>query len=139
MPSLSRQPAYRLHRTARMLRAHLLGVLAPVELTPEQYFVLMRVEPEGTPQGELGDPDLDDRATISRQVSALQLRGLLVRAPDPHDSRIQRVTLTAAGQGLLDELRPTVDAERARLFGTIPASDLQAFHRILDALEQALR
>lgn len=132
-------PAYRLYRAQRLLRAHLLGVLSEVNLSPEQYFVMMRLAEAGSlPQGELGDPALDDRASVSRQVSGLERRGLLSRTPRPEDSRVSVVRLTPAGVALLAELTPIVLRERARLFQDVSPVDLATFTLVLSRLEARL-
>ena len=136
--SLHRQPAYRIYRTSRLLRAHLLEVLADAGLTPEQYFILQRLHSHGSPQGELGDPVLDDRATVSRQVASLERRGLITRCTDPDDARALRVALTAEGEALVRALRPRVAAARADLFGAVSAVELEAFHHVLDLVDAAL-
>ncbi len=139
MSSLDRAPAFRLHRLQRLLRVHLLGILSPVEITPEQYFVLMRLaDSDGLAQGALGDPALDDRGSVSRQVAGLERRGLVVRRPNPNDGRVLSVHLTAGGRRLLDELVAVVAPERERLFGDLDAADLAALHRIIDHLEARL-
>lgn len=136
---LESSPAFRMHRVQRLLRAHLLGMLRPFELTPEQYFVLMRLADEdGRIQGDLGDPSLDDRASVSRQIVLLEQRGLVVRRRHSQDYRAFAVYLTEAGRQLLDALGPSVLRERQRLFGGIDASDLEAFCRVLDQLEAVL-
>lgn len=136
---LDRAPAFRLHRVQRLLRAHLLGVLAPEELTPEQFFVLMRLHPhQGKTQRQLGDPTLDDRASVSRQVASLERRGLLRRESNPEDRRAVLVCLTQEGRALRDRLSVEIARERARLFGGLDPDDLAALHRVIDHLEGVL-
>jgi DNA-binding MarR family transcriptional regulator len=139
MDKLHHSPAFRLHRVQRLLRAHLLAILSDFEVTPEQYFMLMRLgEEDGIAQGCLGDPDLDDRASVSRQASALEARGLVVRRPDPDDARVVRVHLTDGGRAVLAALADRVQAERLRLFGGVAPEDLAALHRVIDHLESRL-
>jgi DNA-binding MarR family transcriptional regulator len=139
MDKLLYTPAFRLHRVQRLLRVHLLAMLSDFEVTPEQYFMLMRLgEEDGIPQGALGDPDLDDRASVSRQASSLEARGLVVRRPDPDDARVARVHLTDGGRAVLAALADRVRAERVRLFGGVTPEDLAALHRVIDHLESRL-
>jgi DNA-binding MarR family transcriptional regulator len=136
---LDDSPAFRIYRVQRLLRANLLGLLRPFELTPEQYFALLRLrEEDGLVQGDLGDPTLDDRATVSRQVALLEQRGLVVRSRHPEDHRALMVHLTDDGRALLASLMDAVGRERRRLFAAIPPAELAAFARVLDHLERVL-
>jgi DNA-binding MarR family transcriptional regulator len=139
MTTLRDAPAYRLHRVHRLLRANLLRLLAPFGLTPEQYFILMRLEGGGErPQGELGDSHLDDRGSVSRQVTAMERAGWLGRRPDPDDERTLMVSLSPAGAELVAALLPVVARERDRLFGSVSPIDLAVLHRVFDHLEALL-
>jgi DNA-binding MarR family transcriptional regulator len=139
MIPLDRAVAFRLHRIQRLLRANLLGLLRPFDLTPEQYFALMRLgERDGRVQGELGDPTLDDRASVSRMVAAMEERDLVVRSRRADDHRAWVVHLTERGRALLDALAEPVDRARERLFGAVPPADLAALHRVLDRIEHVL-
>ncbi|GAA4790387.1 MarR family winged helix-turn-helix transcriptional regulator [Streptomyces ziwulingensis] len=56
------------------------------------------------------------KATMSRQLRALEELGLIAREPDPHDGRAWLVTLTAEGQ---DRVRRVRQARRARYAGRL--------------------
>ncbi|MCP4804540.1 MAG: MarR family transcriptional regulator [Proteobacteria bacterium] len=130
--------AYRLHRTARRLRVHLVRFLAQHApgVSPEQYFLLYRLHREdGRALKELKDPALDDRANVTRLVAGLERQGLVGRDKDDDDARIVRVFLTESGRTLFDRLLPKVVALREEAFGQVEASDIEAFSRVLDHLE----
>ncbi|MFT7518177.1 MAG: DNA-binding MarR family transcriptional regulator [Kiritimatiellia bacterium] len=139
--ALERAHAYRITRVARLLRRSLIAVLAGVDasLSPEQFLLIMRLaEQDGVVQGELVDPDLDDRANITRQIDALARRDLVQRLPDSKDRRKRRIYLTHSGRDLYVLLLPLVRSERDQLFGVVPAADLAAFERVLHHLERVL-
>jgi DNA-binding MarR family transcriptional regulator len=128
--------AYRIYRLGRLMRVHLLGLLEPVGLTPEQYFVLYRLHQGGPArQQALVDPLLDDRANVSRQLDVLARRGLVERRPDPDDGRARQIHLTAGGEALIRGFVDTAVAEtRQQLFSELPEGDREALGRALDAL-----
>lgn len=137
--SLDAAPAWRVTRLARLLRVDLVRLLAPHDLSPEQFFLLFRLyERDGRAQGELAEPRLDDRANISRLVARMAKAGLLRRARDDEDRRIWRVWLTDAGRSRFEALVPTIEAARRRLIAGIDAADLEALDRVLDRLEANL-
>lgn len=102
--------------------------LAPHGVTPAQYGLLEvlweRDDQSGT---ELGARLLLDSATITGLLDRLERAALVVRRPDPHDRRINRIVLTDQGRSLraplsraMDEVEAAVldrfsDEERARL------------------------
>ncbi len=132
--------AYMIHRTARLLRYHLLGFFRELglDITPEQWFILYRLyEQDGRSQSELTDRAIDDRANITRLVDSLEKRGFVVRNPDPDDRRRALVTLTGEGRLLLGKVLPLVTLERDRLFGHL-GEDEAALRRMLEDLQQRL-
>lgn len=133
--------AYRLHRTARRLRVHLVRFLAEHApgVSPEQYFLLYRLHrADGCALKELKDPALDDRANVTRLVAGLERQGLVTRDKDDDDARIVRVWLSEDGRALFERLLPQVAALRSEMFGHVPEADLDAFSRVLDHIEREL-
>ncbi|MEV7326782.1 MarR family transcriptional regulator [Micromonospora sp. NPDC093244] len=79
-----------------------------------------------------------DGSTVTRQVSALQRDGLIVRAPDPTDGRGTVISPTPAGL----QRMAAVQAARTRLYGDMladwNAEDRAALATLLGRLNQAL-
>lgn len=79
-----------------------------------------------------------DGSTVTRQVSAMQRGGLIVREPDPHDGRGTVVSPTAAGLSRMAAVR----AARTRLYGDIladwPTEDREVLAGMLARLNQSL-
>ncbi|MEU4401589.1 MarR family winged helix-turn-helix transcriptional regulator [Micromonospora orduensis] len=79
-----------------------------------------------------------DGSTVTRQVSALQRDGLIVRAPDPTDGRGTVISPTPAGL----QRMAAVQAARTRLYGDMlsdwSAEDRASLAALLGRLNQAL-
>ena len=134
--------AFRLHRTSRFLRTHLLRVLDEHGdgVSPEQYFVIAKLrERQPRRQVELAEPILGDPPNVTRLVDALSTRGLVARTPDPADRRSWLVALTPDGVRLAAALERHVVAERAAVFAGFDERDLATFERLLDRLDDNLR
>jgi DNA-binding MarR family transcriptional regulator len=130
--------AYRIHRTARVLRKqfHDLAAAAGVELTQEQWFVLNKLmHNDGVSQGELVDDLFGDRPNISRMIVTLEARGDVVRRADPCDARKLRVHLTASGRRAHDAFSALVPVARKRITSGISAADLEVARRVLAQIE----
>ncbi|MYT75192.1 MarR family transcriptional regulator [Streptomyces sp. SID8367] len=80
-----------------------------------------------------------DKSTVSRQVSALERSGLVVRRVAPDDHRVQVLHPTEAGAEILRQ----VTVSRRRLFGDRltdwPADDLARFADYLVRYNEAAR
>ncbi len=129
--------AFRVLVLARHLRYSFARILVDWEsgLSPEQFFLLFRLaEQDGRAQRELVDPNLNDRANITRLLTGLAERGLIERRSDAHDGRIRRIFLTPAGRALFASLRPRIAAERQHLFAGISHAELAVFASVLDTL-----
>ncbi|GAA2513240.1 MarR family winged helix-turn-helix transcriptional regulator [Streptomyces gobitricini] len=82
------------------------------ELEPAAYGLLVRLEEAGTQRAtELAAYFGVGKATMSRQLRALEELGLVARDPDPADGRASLVRLTDEGRSRFRRVR---DARRAR-------------------------
>jgi len=119
----------------RLLRARrsIVGTSsAPVTAT------LAAVHDGGSPRlSEVAETLGLDLSTVSRQVTHLRQRGLLVAAPDPQDGRSQRLSLTDDGLAELgSHRRRLVDTLVTRLADWDDA-EIDQLARLLDRLARA--
>ena len=78
------------------------------------------------------------RSTLTSILDRLEARGLIVRTTDRRDRRTFRITLTAAGRPLARRVTRHLEAFESRILKRASARDLEAFRRVLDALDRAL-
>jgi DNA-binding MarR family transcriptional regulator len=121
-------------RTARRMRQE-----AGVDLSPSLSAALSTVAGHGplTPS-ELAARERVQRPTATKILARLEAPGLVVRTPDPQDRRSSLVSVTPAGQALLDELRTRKDAYLARRLRTLSAEDRATLRRATEILERML-
>lgn len=93
------------HLMRRLMQAHTSvwqGALP--ELTKPQYAVLRAIaEQPGIEQFLLVDAAASSKATLAELLNRLELRGVIERRQDPADKRRRFVSLTPAGQRLVDD------------------------------------
>jgi len=83
--------------------------------------------------GELSRRGQIDKAWVSRSIASLLERGLVRRKAHPTDSRMQHISLTAAGIELTKRIDPIARDRHFRLLsGLSPKATLE----IIDALEK---
>lgn len=104
------------HLLRRASQRHLAIFTAamPDGLTAQQFAALAKLNESGpVSQNALGRLAAMDNATISGVLSRLAERGLVARTPLPEDRRMMQISLTTAGQALVDRTLP-IAAEISR-------------------------
>ena len=105
------------------------------ELTPVQYAILSRLaEHPGIDQVSLAGLAAIDTSTGATVCARLEEKGLLERKVLPHNRRQRSLTMTAAGQALLDELVPGAQRLRQRLLEPLSAQEQGVFMGLLAKL-----
>ncbi len=92
------------------------GVMAEFDLTPGQLGALLLIEARrGLSQSALASALGIDRSSAVPLIDALQDRGLIRRSAHADDRRKHALALTAAGEALLERLKPQLDAHERRI------------------------
>ena len=118
-------------RSARFAEAVREG--AGIHLDRASYLVLVAVGRQGP--ARLSDIAVElgvDVSTVSRQVAALEAKGLLVREPDPVDGRAVRLSLSEAGDALTDRLRTAWRATIAEALADWTPGEIDALAPLLE-------
>lgn len=104
---------------------------------PEWRLVAVLAEGDGLSQQALGRATRMDKVTVSRAAIALADRGLIVRNSDATDKRAARLSLTAKGRELYDQVAPKALAMEAEVFAGFSPDERRAFRDMLDRVEAA--
>ena len=105
---------------------------AGLNISLDQWMVLGPISFHGdASQKLLSDASLKDKASITRIVSTLEKKNLVVRVPDQIDHRVNRVVLTAAGKKLLVDAIPIMNKTREEVASGIPETEIQVFKDVL--------
>jgi DNA-binding MarR family transcriptional regulator len=103
------------HATLRWQRS-IAAALQPLDLTHVQFVLLavlwwfVTVRKEQPSQRALAEQAGTDPMMTSQVLRALERKGLVVREPDPNDSRARRLGLTASGRRLARRAIDVVEA-----------------------------
>ncbi len=120
-------------RSARRLRQE-----AGTDLSPTLTAALSTIERFGplTPT-ELAARERVQRPTVTRVACRLEEQGLVTRAPDPADGRSALITVTPAGQDVLEAIRTRKDAflsERLEALGPEDRATLERAAALLEGM-----
>lgn len=141
-PNLSQSPGFLIRRLQQVAVSIFIQTLYEYGITPIQYTILRVVQrhPE-TDQASLAALSYLDTSTVMDVLRRLEMRKLISRSIDPQDRRKRRVSLTAQGRSLLDEVEPQVNRSRARLLSPLTATEKDRFlatiRKILEAHENS--
>jgi DNA-binding MarR family transcriptional regulator len=79
------------------------------------------------------------RGAVSKNLDKLEARKLVLRTTSPHDNRIQRLSLTAAGQRLLPALTAIADKNDKHFFEALDPDERAALRGLLRKLAEKHR
>jgi MarR family transcriptional regulator, 2-MHQ and catechol-resistance regulon repressor len=125
----------KLLRAGKAVLARVEPRLAAASLTPTQLGVLEAILHKGPlTQRELGRKVLTSAGNMTDVVDKLEGRGLVCRTRSPRDRRIVSVTLTPAGQALIEGLFPRHARDIAAAMGGLSGEELQVLGELLRKL-----
>ncbi|MGX9390553.1 MarR family winged helix-turn-helix transcriptional regulator [Nitrobacteraceae bacterium UC4446_H13] len=102
------------------------------QLTATQWAALSKLSEAGpSSQNQLGRLTAMDVATIKGVIDRLTARGLTETGPDPRDGRRLLVTLTRAGQALVEKLSPSALQVTEETLAPLTAKERDVFVALL--------
>jgi DNA-binding MarR family transcriptional regulator len=105
------------------------------ELTPTQWAALAKLAETGPcSQNQLGRLTAMDVATIKGVIDRLTVRGLTETSSDPEDGRRLRVSLTRAGQQLVDKVASNALAISRETLAPLDPRERELFVALLEKL-----
>ena len=87
----------------------------------------------------IGEQSAMHKTKVSRAVAELERRKWLVRTRDPADRRVEKLTLTRAGEAVYRELVPLAKAYEADLLGRMSGQSQTDLASGIRAIETALK
>lgn len=130
---------YLIGRLDHALNRRIRDALTPLGLTVSQYTALSFLES----QAQISNAQLAERTLISPQsanemIKQMEKKGWVEREPDPSHGRIVRLSLTPAGQSLLDAAHNHVARLEAGMLAKLSATQRNALHQNLRQVLHAL-
>ena len=137
-PPLDELPGHFIRRLQQIAVAIFLEETEGHGITPVQFAVLAEVarQPQ-IDQRTLARSIGYDTSTIGGVIDRLEARGLVQRNASPVDRRVRLLTLTSAGQALLEAVMVPMQRAQARMLAPLPPAERGLFMRILRQLVEA--
>ncbi|WP_338414970.1 MarR family transcriptional regulator [uncultured Sphaerotilus sp.] len=128
-------PGHDIRRLHQIAVALFMQETEPFGVTPVQYAALQAVQnAPGIDQRTLARTIGFDTSTIAGVIDRLEARGLMQRSASAQDRRVRLLTLTAAGQQLVENVVPAMLRAQERILDPLPASERGEFMRMLAVL-----
>ncbi|WP_459477810.1 MarR family winged helix-turn-helix transcriptional regulator [Clostridium saccharoperbutylacetonicum] len=125
---------YLLGIAAAINKNELYSVLAPYDITPEQFTLLTKLDidpSKGKTQRQLAHESYKDEANITRILKKLELKGYVQKIVDSKDKRNNFVFLTEEGQALLNLLQPLIIDYRKRMLKNLSEEEILTMKKML--------
>jgi DNA-binding MarR family transcriptional regulator len=133
---VSAQQAGELRATLGLLYRRLRQTRAGADLTLPESSALSRLDQHGPATGaQLARIEQVSPQSIGATVQALEAKGLIGRAPDPHDGRRVILSLTAAGRETLRSKRSARTEQMTRALAALTVQERAQLMAVLPVLE----
>jgi DNA-binding MarR family transcriptional regulator len=106
---------------------------------PEWRVMAMLGQFERLTARDVGELSHMHKTKVSRAVSELVARGLVLKTPNRDDRREAFLSLSPPGRRIYDQIAPLALSFEKRLTDDIPAQEMQAFTRVLSTLTERAR
>jgi len=108
-----------------------------VDLTAQQAAVVTYVELEGAKSiGEIAERLGVNQSVATRLIDRLEGKGFVVRSRHSKDRRTVQVAASREGSSAVGVVLPVINELKQRLFAGVDDADIDAFWRVLTALEK---
>lgn len=126
-------------RTLKVIKQNYLNVFRDekADITPEQWVLIDRLAAgDGVSQTELANDSFKNAPTVSRIITLLEKKGLIVKNQSSEDRRQYLIFLTAQGNELHERLLPKVQTLRRIGWQGLDEEDYEHFMRIMQQIER---
>ncbi len=121
-------------RTYKVVRQDLINRFnsAEVDITPEQWVLLSKLEHGPRHQTELVNHSFKDKHTVSRIINLLVQKSFVERTNDPEDGRRFIISLTETGRNEIERAKPHVYASREKGWENLSEEEYKQLLYLLD-------
>lgn len=119
----------------RLTQSYMTEKLRAYDLGSGQQFFLDRIARNpGISMQELSQLGFFDNGTTTRAVQKLEEKGLVTVSTDERDRRIRRLTITPAGEPVVESMRALKRAWRTAVMEGLSEEEKETFSRVLTRL-----
>ena len=127
---------YKIKILDALIRKKSIIKLKPYDIAPEQYGILKLVY-EGETKlkvSDLAEIANKDKSTITRMISSLVNKSLIIKNTDKNDKRINTIKLTKKGKELIQKIDSNLNQEFQKREINYLENELKIFNKVLDEM-----
>lgn len=110
------------------------------EITPEQYLVLNMInEDEDFTQNKLCELLYKDKSNMTRLISVLEEKGLIVREPAENGKQANIIKITDKGKDLRAKITPIMYESRKKYLKNISQDDMYTCIKVLSQIQENIK
>lgn len=106
-----------------------------IELTKEQFIVLLCLEGEPKSQSSLAFITERDKGSLTRLIQSLEKKAYVNRKNDKQDSRVNLVEITSKGKAILESTKPIIQSLFNRLQDGIKEEEIKIAKTVLERVQ----
>jgi len=130
-----KRPGFLIRRLQQIQVAVFMSECAELEITPVQWGILTIVsEYPGVGQIEISEELGLDRSNVANVVDRLVNRGLLRQKTSPADRRKKEITLTKAGEKVVEQVETIAARAQRKILSALTESEREMFVSLLTRL-----
>lgn len=101
-------------------------------ITIDQWLVLKTItDHEDISQNEIAEFIFKDKASVTRIIDLLITKGYLKREPSPENRRRVKLTITKAGNNIIEQILPTIKSNRKNALLNCNEDELEHLNAVL--------
>lgn len=127
--------------SGRAIKVHNLELYSKYgfEITPEQYLVLNMIkDDENLSQNKLCELLYKDKSNMTRLISVLEEKGLIIKAPQENGKQANIIRITDKGRKLRAEITPIMLESRKKYLRDISQDDMYTCIKVLNKIQENL-
>ncbi len=127
--------------SGRAIKVHNLDLYSKYgfEITPEQYLVLNMIkDDENLSQNKLCELLYKDKSNMTRLISVLEEKGLIIKAPQENGKQANIIRITDKGRKLRAEITPVMLKSRKKYLRDISQDDMYTCIKVLNKIQENL-
>jgi DNA-binding MarR family transcriptional regulator len=111
-----------------------------IDINVEQFIVLRLLSKNnGANQQQISNIIDRDKTTITRLISRMEAKNLLLRVPCKEDKRVKNVYITNYGKQVLLSIQPLTIGVQKELEGSVSEDQLDVFYSVMDKFLEVIQ
>ncbi|PHZ83891.1 MarR family winged helix-turn-helix transcriptional regulator [Paremcibacter congregatus] len=140
-PDIEKTIGFALHHSSYLFKTGMKNIFLKngLDITPEEMIILFLIKEEGSDQGTLVTKSLKDKTNITRLLTRMETKSLIIRQTHTENNRQQIVFLTTKGEEVRTTALPLMQQMIKRTTQGISVEDMETTRTTLNKISQNIK